>query len=57
MNGMLIMKVKIEPFAIQISQVMSAMFYSRKEISFKNEIVFESNKMQYLSNKSKLSTQ
>lgn len=47
---------KIEPFAIQISQVMSAMFYSEKEISFNNEIVFESNKMQYLSNQSKLNT-
>lgn len=46
---------KIEPFAIQLSLVMSNMSYSYRELSHKNMITFSSNRLQYASNSTKLS--
>lgn len=46
---------KIEPFAIQLSLVMSNMSYSYRELSHKNMITFSSNRLQYASNNTKLS--
>lgn len=45
---------KIEPFAIQLSLVMSNMTYSSREIAFGNRIMFTANRLQYASNTSKL---
>lgn len=45
---------KIEPFAIQLSIVMTNMTFSQKEISQNNQIVFTANRMQYASNATKL---
>lgn len=46
---------KIEPFAIQLSLVLSNMTFSKRELSFKNSIIFSANRLQYASNSSKLS--
>lgn len=45
---------KIEPFAIQLSLVMSNMTFSQREIAFNNRIMFTANRLQYASNNSKL---
>lgn len=45
---------KIEPFAIQLSLVMSNMTFTEREIAFGNQIIFTANRLQYASNKSKL---
>ena len=45
---------KIEPFALQLSLVMSNMTYTTKEIAFGNEIQFSANRLQYASNQTKL---
>ncbi|MEG2295878.1 MAG: phage portal protein, partial [Oscillospiraceae bacterium] len=45
---------KIEPFAIQLSIVMTNMTFSQKEIYESNQIVFTANRMQYASNATKL---
>lgn len=45
---------KIEPFAIQLSLVMSNMTFTKREIAFGNQIIFSANRLQYASNKSKL---
>lgn len=45
---------KIEPFSLQLSLVMSNMTFTQKELSFGNQIIFTSNRMQYASNKTKL---
>lgn len=45
---------KIEPFAIQLSLVMSNMTFSTREQSFDNAIYFTANRLQYASNKTKL---
>lgn len=45
---------KIEPFALQLSLVMSNMTFTPKELSFGNQILFTANRMQYASNKTKL---
>ena len=45
---------KIEPFALQLSLVMTNMTYSQKELSFGNEIQFSGNRLQYASNTTKL---
>lgn len=44
----------IEPFAIQLSDVMTRMTYSQMEQSTGNAIFFTSNRLQYLSNADKL---
>lgn len=45
---------KVEPFALQLSLVMSNMTYTQKELAFGNGIVWTSNRMQYASNQTKL---
>ena len=45
---------KIEPFAIQLSLVLSNMLYTGKELAFGNQIIFTSNRLQYASNTTKL---
>ena len=45
---------KVEPFAIQLSQAMTCMSYSRKELSRKNAIVWSANRLQYMTNADKL---
>lgn len=45
---------KIEPFALQLSLVMSNMTFSERELSFGNAITFTANRLQYASNKTKL---
>jgi hypothetical protein len=47
---------KIEPFAIQLSQAMTAMTYSHQERARKNGITWSANRLQYLSNADKLQT-
>ena len=46
---------KIEPFAIQLSIVMSNMTYSDREIATGNMITWTANRLQYASNATKLS--
>ncbi len=46
---------KIEPFAIQLSLVMSNMTFTERELSYDNKIMFTSNRLQYASNNTKLS--
>lgn len=45
---------KIEPFALQLSQAMTAMTYSANEIKRGNEIVWSANRTQYMTNTDKL---
>ena len=45
---------KVEPFAIQLSLVMSNMTYTQRELAFDNAIYFTANRLQYASNKTKL---
>ena len=45
---------RIEPWAIQLSLVMSNMTFTSKEIAFGNHFLFTANRMQYASNKTKL---
>lgn len=45
---------KIEPFAIQLSLVMSNMTFTERELSQNNKILFTANRLQYASNKTKL---
>lgn len=47
---------KIEPFAVEASLVHTHMAFTEREIAFGNEIMFTSNRMQYLSNDEKLNT-
>lgn len=44
---------KIEPFAIQLSQAMTAMTYSNLQISRSNAIMWSSNRLQYMTNAEK----
>jgi hypothetical protein len=45
---------KIEPFAIQLSQAMTCMTYSRNEQKRGNSVVWSANRLQYMSNNEKL---
>lgn len=45
---------KIEPFAIQLSLVLSNMTYSQAQLDKGNAIVFSANRLQYASNNTKL---
>lgn len=45
---------KIEPFAIQLSLVMTNMLYTSKEKAMGNNIMFTANRLQYASNTTKL---
>lgn len=44
----------VEPFALQLSLVLSNMTFSQREIAFGNAIYFTANRLQYASNKTKL---
>ena len=44
----------IEPFALQLSMVLTNMTFTRREISHGNHIMLSSNRLQYASNKTKL---
>ena len=46
---------KIEPFAIQLSLVLSNMTFTEKERQFGNQVMFSANRLQYASNQSKIS--
>lgn len=45
---------KIEPFAIQLSLVMSNMTFTQRELAYSNQITFTANRLQYASNATKL---
>lgn len=45
---------KIEPFALQLGLVLSNMMYTSKELSYGNQIMLTSNRLQYASNQTKL---
>ena len=45
---------KIEPFAIQLSQAMTSMTFTRQEQTRGNAIVWSSNRLQYMTNNDKL---
>lgn len=45
---------KIEPFAIQLSLVMTNMTFSQREIAHGNAVTFSANRLQYASNATKL---
>lgn len=45
---------KVEPFAIQLSQALTCMTFTEKEIARGNEIMFSANRLQYMSDKAKL---
>ena len=45
---------KIEPFALQLSQAMTCMSYSREEIAHGKAIVWSANRLQYMTNADKL---
>ena len=45
---------KIEPFAIQLTQAMTAMTYSQNERTRGNGIAWSSNRLQYMTNTDKL---
>lgn len=45
---------KIEPFAIQLSQAMTAMTFNQNERTRKNAIVWSANRLQYMTNADKL---
>ena len=44
----------IEPFAIQLSEEFTEKLFSQKEKEFGNEIIFEANRLQYASNRTKI---
>lgn len=46
---------KIEPFAVQLGSVLTAMTYTPTEISHGNEIMFSANRLEFASNATKLS--
>ena len=45
---------KIEPFALQLSQAMTAMTFTAQERKRKNAIVWSANRLQYMTNQDKL---
>jgi hypothetical protein len=45
---------EIEPFAIQLSLVLTNMLFTSKEIAFNNAVMFTANRLQYASNTTKL---
>lgn len=45
---------KIEPFAIQLSQAMTSMTYTRNELTRGHAIVWSANRLQYMTNTDKL---
>ncbi len=45
---------KIEPFAIQVSEVLTNIIYSIRELAFGDEVILSSNRLEYASNTTKL---
>lgn len=45
---------EIEPFAIQLSLVLSNMLFTQKELAFNNAVILTANRLQYASNQTKL---
>ncbi len=45
---------KIEPFAIQLSLVLTNLLFSEKEKAFGNQVIFSANRLQHMSNNEKL---
>lgn len=45
---------KIEPFALQMSLVMTNMTFTQREISGGNQVYFTANRLQYMTNRDKL---
>lgn len=45
---------KVEPFALQLSLVVSNMLFTPKELAFNNQVFFSANRLQYASNATKL---
>ena len=45
---------RIEPFAIQLSEVLTAQLYTERELGFGNYVLASANRLQYASNKTKL---
>ena len=45
---------KVEPFALQMSLVLTGMFFSKREISVGNEILLSANRLQFASTKDKV---
>lgn len=45
---------KIEPFAVELGCVLTAMTFTAREISFGNEIAFSANRLEFASNQTKL---
>lgn len=45
---------KVEPFALQLSLVVSNMLFTPKELAFNNQVFFSANRLQYASNSTKL---
>lgn len=45
---------KIEPFALQLSLVMSNMLFTKNELAYGNSVIFTTNRLQYASNTTKL---
>lgn len=46
---------KIEPFALQLSLVLSNMLFTKREIACGNKVILTANRLQYASNETKLS--
>ena len=44
----------VEPFAIQLSEVLTRMVFSQREEGYGSEIIFTSNRVQYMTNSDKL---
>ena len=44
----------IEPFAVELGQEMTAKVFTPREIAYGNEIIFESGRLQYTSNQTKV---
>ncbi|MFV0550509.1 MAG: phage portal protein [Anaerorhabdus sp.] len=44
----------IEPFGIQLSQVLTKMLYTTNELSYNNEVLFEANRLQFMSPRTKI---
>lgn len=45
---------KVEPFALQLSLVVSNMLFTPKELAYNNQVFFSANRLQYASNATKL---
>jgi len=46
---------KVEPFAIQLSMVLTSMLFTDREIAFGNEVVISANRLQFATTSNKLS--